>query len=275
MNDELTQWHQAADAIQQADALMITAGAGMGVDSGLPDFRGDTGFWKAYPMLQGRSFVSMANPQWFELDPKLAWGFYGHRMNLYRATSPHAGFTLLHQWASSKPGGCFVFTSNVDGHFQKAGFPESHIVECHGSLGYLQCSRCCHLGIWSSDSMNLEIDTATLRTISELPKCPRCQQLARPNVLMFNDYQWISDRTDAQVRQCEQWLYTVLGKKLVTIEMGAGTAVPTVRYFSERLPGTLIRINVREPEVPANGIGIAAPAKYALEQLDALMKSDG
>jgi hypothetical protein len=40
---------QAARAIQKADAVLITAGAGMGVDSGLPDFRGDEGFWKAYP----------------------------------------------------------------------------------------------------------------------------------------------------------------------------------------------------------------------------------
>ena len=121
--------------------------------------------------------------------------------------------------------------------------------------------------------MNLEIDDATLRTTSELPKCHRCQQLARPNVLMFGDYQWISDRTDEQCLRYEQWLRSVQGKKVVTIEMGAGTAVPTVRYFSERQLGTLIRINVREPEVPDDGIGIAAPARYALEQLDALMVS--
>ena len=31
------------------DALLVAAGAGMGVDSGLPDFRGDEGFWRAYP----------------------------------------------------------------------------------------------------------------------------------------------------------------------------------------------------------------------------------
>ena len=35
----------------QADGLLITAGAGMGVDSGLPDFRGTEGFWRAYPAL--------------------------------------------------------------------------------------------------------------------------------------------------------------------------------------------------------------------------------
>ena len=51
----------AAAAIRSADALLITAGAGMGVDSGLPDFRGNEGFWKAYPVVArlGLSFEDM------------------------------------------------------------------------------------------------------------------------------------------------------------------------------------------------------------------------
>ena len=39
----------AARAIANARALVISAGAGMGVDSGMPDFRGSEGFWRAYP----------------------------------------------------------------------------------------------------------------------------------------------------------------------------------------------------------------------------------
>ncbi|MGE3550257.1 MAG: NAD-dependent deacetylase, partial [Geobacter sp.] len=35
----------AAELVRTAEALIITAGAGMGVDSGLPDFRGNQGFW--------------------------------------------------------------------------------------------------------------------------------------------------------------------------------------------------------------------------------------
>src|SRR5437763_454928 len=87
---------RAALAVSSADALLFTAGAGMGVDSGLPDFRGDRGFWKAYPAFErlGLSFVDQANPQWFLDDPTLAWGFYGHRLTLYRATEPHPGFSL-------------------------------------------------------------------------------------------------------------------------------------------------------------------------------------
>jgi NAD-dependent SIR2 family protein deacetylase len=40
---------RAAEAIAATEALLIAAGAGMGVDSGLPDFRGSEGFWQAYP----------------------------------------------------------------------------------------------------------------------------------------------------------------------------------------------------------------------------------
>src|SRR5687767_1379893 len=113
---------QAVEAVACAEALLITAGAGMGVDSGLPDFRGKEGFWRAYPAIAklGHSFEEMANPSWFVSNPRLAWAFYGHRLNLYRQTEPHRGFDLLLQTASTRKHGYFVFTSNVDGQFQKA-----------------------------------------------------------------------------------------------------------------------------------------------------------
>ena len=129
----------AAAAIRRAEAVYITAGAGMGVDSGLPDFRGRKGLWREYPPLQQRDldFSDMANPDWFIDDITFAWGFYGHRLNLYQRTVPHEGFRILRRWAEARPRGCFVFTSNVDGQFQKAGFGDA-VLECHGSIHHLQ-----------------------------------------------------------------------------------------------------------------------------------------
>jgi NAD-dependent SIR2 family protein deacetylase len=129
----------AARMIQSAEALVIAAGAGMGVDSGLPDFRGNEGFWKAYPPFAklGLSFIDLANPRWFASDPALAWGFYGHRLQLYRRTRPHEGFQILKKWGTSKPRGYFVFTSNVDGQFQRAGLDQQHIHEVHGAIDFL------------------------------------------------------------------------------------------------------------------------------------------
>ena len=55
---------RAKEIVANAQAIIITAGAGMGVYSGLPDFRGDQGFWKAYPPLKDKDlgFTDMANP---------------------------------------------------------------------------------------------------------------------------------------------------------------------------------------------------------------------
>jgi hypothetical protein len=70
---------------------------------------------------------------------------------------------------------------------------------------------------------------------------------------MFGDFAWESDLADAQQARLEEWLSGCqkAGAKLVIVEMGAGTGVPTVRHFSERTAhafgAPLVRINVREP----------------------------
>ncbi len=95
---------KAKQLLKEVDAIFITAGAGMGVDSGLPDFRGVEGFWNAYPKAKelGLKFEEMANPEWFESDPQLAWAFYGHRLHLYRETVPHEGFNKLLALSNTK-----------------------------------------------------------------------------------------------------------------------------------------------------------------------------
>jgi NAD-dependent SIR2 family protein deacetylase len=246
----------AAEWLHQADGLLITAGAGMGIDSGLPDFRGPGGFWSVYPAL-GRAriaFESIANPAAFESDPRLAWGFYGHRLSLYRQTQPHAGFSLLRELAKEMPHGISAFTSNVDGHFQKAGFASDQVCEVHGSIHHLQCTTGCCQRIWPAEVFHPEIDVANCRLLGELPCCPHCGSLARPNILMFGDWGWLDRRTTLQFQRLQQWLATV--DRLVCIEIGAGTNIPTVRHFSEDCDGRLIRINPGEPEAP-DGIGLA------------------
>jgi NAD-dependent SIR2 family protein deacetylase len=238
----------AAEVIRSGEALLIGAGAGMGVDSGLPDFRGNEGFWKAYPPFKklGLSFTKLANPYWFRHDPEQAWGFYGHRRNLYRTTQPHRGFEILKRWCQQASAGYFVFTSNVDGHFQKAGFDAERIVECHGSLEHLQCMHYCTHDIWPALTEPIDIDTATFRARPPLPSCPRCGGLARPNVLMFGDSEWLEHRTQEQRARYMAWRKQVRRGRMVVIEIGAGTAVPTVRVECESAGGTLIRINPRE-----------------------------
>lgn len=267
---------RAADLIADADGLLVAAGAGMGVDSGLPDFRGPEGFWKAYPALgqRGLKFYEVASPRTFETDPALAWGFYGHRLNLYRRTRPHAGFDLLRSWGDRTLQGCGVFTSNVDGHFQRAGFPFGLIAECHGSINHLQCSVPCGSGVWPADDFIPEVDAEKCTLLNEPPRCPRCGALARPNILMFGDGAWQDARSRGQEAYLQSWLDGV--QRLLVVELGAGTTIPSVRHFSHGLLANrgarLIRINPREPVVPTpRDVSIPGPGLAALQAIDRVL----
>ncbi len=261
---------RCAELIRQADGLLITAGAGIGVDSGMPDFRGPQGFWGAYPAL-GRAriaFEEIANPAAFASQPRLAWGFYGHRLQLYRRTVPHEGFQILRQIGEGLPHGARVFTSNVDGQFQKAGFAEDCVSECHGSIHHLQCLDGCYDGIWPAKDFDPEIDEEQCLLTSEFPLCPRCRGIARPNILMFGDWGWRSERSDVQEAGLRAWLRLV--EHLLVIEIGAGTRIPTARRMGERLKGQLIRINPTEPQLPdGKGVSIAAGGLAALRAMAA------
>lgn len=263
----------AAASIAQAAALVVTAGAGMGVDSGLPDFRGNQGFWKSYPMYErlGLSFIQAANPEHFEDDPHFGWGFYGHRANLYRQTVPHAGFQLLQSWISRYHLDHFVVTSNVDGQFQKAGFSEDRVLEVHGSIHQLQCSVPCKRAIWPNEVL-FEIDETTMRA-ADVPLCSACSRPARPNILMFGDYSWLHQRTQEQENRFDEFLRNQREAPLVIIEIGAGSAIPTIRNLSEQLgrlrQARVLRINPRESQIEAPHLSFAAGAATTLQQIEA------
>jgi NAD-dependent SIR2 family protein deacetylase len=266
MSSAETLFSQAAEAIAKADGLLVTAGAGMGVDSGLPDFRGSEGFWNAYPALARAriGFTSIANPAAFESNPRRAWGFYGHRLQLYRETVPHAGFGILKSLSKNMEHGVFVFTSNVDGQFQKAGFNPRRVVEAHGSIHHLQCQNGCLGDIWSAEGFSPVVDDENCELLSDFPRCPQCGEIARPNILMFGDWHWLDHRTEIQHAALQRWSTEV--ERIVVIEIGAGTDIPTVRNLGDNVSGTLIRINPREPESShRNSISIKLGGLEALQ----------
>ena len=65
---------------------------------------------------------------------------------------------------------------------------------------------------------------------------------------------------------------------LVVIEMGAGTAIPSVRRFGQRIVhefgGRLVRINPRESAVPSTlGIGLNSGSLRTLAEIDRMLCS--
>ena len=167
------------------------------------------------------------------------------------------------------PQGCFVFTSNVDGQFQKAGFDPALIHECHGSIHHLQCLEPCCEEIWRADDFIPDVDDQHCRLRNLPPVCPRCGGMARPNILMFNDSGWIEHRSAGQEARLDRWLSNT--KRPVVIEVGAGTTIPSVRHFSHRViqehGGRLIRLNPGECDVPTKrdvGLPLGAAEGLAL-----------
>jgi len=96
---------------------------------------------------------------------------------------------------------------------------------------------------------------------------------------MFGDWSWNGSRSQKQGERLGEWLRSVSndGMQLVIVEMGAGTAVPTVRGKSEqvarRTNGVLIRINPRDSMIPLGpNISLPLGAAEGIGALYAILK---
>lgn len=267
------QVRRALELLKRSDAVVVAAGAGTGVDSGLKVFQGSEGFWKAYPALgrAGIGFTQIASPQAFRDMPERAWGFYGHRLALYRKTRPHQGVKVLGKWGAKNGRELAIYTSNEDGQFQAAGYSENQIVECRGSVHWLQCLDGCSQDVWPADDFVPEVDDEEGVLLNAAPRCRHCGGLARPNVLMFNDEGWSPARCREQQARQNEWLAEV--KRPAVFEIGVGAANASVRNFTERLSNahgaSLIRINPRDASV-RRGLDVPLPmtaleAPFAIE----------
>ena len=132
----------------------------------------------------------------------------------------------------------------------------------------MQCSRSCTEHIWEADRFVPEINEEHCLLKSALPKCIFCREVARPNILMFNDFNWLANRKYEQQMRFRNWRSHVSNP--VVIEIGAGTAIPSVRMFGQGQGVPLIRINPRESGVTGE-MDIAIPAG-ALDGLCAIQE---
>jgi NAD-dependent SIR2 family protein deacetylase len=256
---------KAADLVLNCEAILFTSGAGMGVSSGLGTFRGiAAGVWPPLLKHPELDFTDMSNPQWFKKaegnsdkhnTANFGYAFWVYRYNAYTSANPHLGYKIAKRWSElNHVKYSFSFTSNIDGHWIKSGWNRSAIVECHGSIDYMQCINKCRKRIWSTNNaLRLNVDPKTDCVSGRLPHCPYCKKLARPNVLMFGDLEFLDNRLNEQTFHYETFKSNIIKAKtkLLVIELGAGTAVPTVRHESAvtfidpRWTADFIRIDCR------------------------------
>lgn len=237
---------ETAGLIQKADAMVIFAGAGMGVDSGLEQYRGEDGLWTKALEVNGQpiNYYDLMTPLAFKKEPGLAWGLIGYLTEKYMDTDPHEGFVILRELLYSKE--YFIVTSNIDQQFQKAGFSKERIFEFHGSIFRTQCGERLECGTW--ETPDVKLDSENITALPPLPVCPVCNNYCRPNIHLFDDENFASEISAEQQFRYMEWRSRIESSfnHIVALEIGAGLTIPTIRWYAERFAGDnypLIRVN--------------------------------
>ena len=149
---------------------MVLTGAGVSTESGIPDFRSDTGIWAEVDPFE------VASIQAFRRDPARVWGFYRERIHVLRNAEPNAAHVAL---AELERRGLVqaVVTQNIDTLHSRAGSRD--VVEVHGSIRSAQCLAC----LWSesADAVLAQLE------VSPTPSCPHCGEVLKPGVVLFGE----------------------------------------------------------------------------------------
>jgi len=271
-------WIEAAKSISKAERIFLVAGSGMSTDSGLVDFRNESELKPSFPFSMTREFprLDVNNPCWFEKEPELAWGFYMHQLHLCRQTPPHTGYGILKHWIDSRNGDGFVLTSNMDGHFQQAGFEEIQVCESRGSLRWLQSASNLDIPVWTSDKLDHRVDGFTGQIVGDLPLASD-GSIARPNLEMRDDACWNKSRYQIQSEQMQLWLQKNPDKPAVVIEIGVETDHALMRQkcevISRHLGCPWIRIDSSEDDDSSLAIHLVEKAVVAIAKLHFLIAS--
>lgn len=153
--------------LRAAKHIAVLTGAGVSAESGIPTFReAQTGLWAQYDP------QDLATPEAFVRNPKLVWEWYVWRRELVSRAQPNPGHIALAQMAKHVPRFTLI-TQNVDGLHQLAGSRD--VIELHGNLHRTKCFR--------EDSV---IDEWA-NTGEVPPRCPRCGDRLRPDVVWFGE----------------------------------------------------------------------------------------
>jgi NAD-dependent deacetylase len=158
-------------------SVLVLTGAGISADSGLATFRDAGGLW------EGHRPEDVATPEAWRRDPALVWRFYQERRARVLAAEPnaaHRALALLEQRLCVPPRPAWdppaftLVTQNVDDLHQRAG---SRPLQMHGSLLWLRCERCGHVG---EDRTSLDP--------ARFVACPACShERLRPDVVWFGE----------------------------------------------------------------------------------------
>jgi NAD-dependent deacetylase len=159
------QIEQAARVILASQKTGALTGAGISVESGIPDFRSEDGLWTIYDPSEYATISA------FYQDPEKVWKMFKSMDDLIVKSKPnsaHLGLGELEQMGQLD----FIITQNVDNLHQAGG--SKNVIEYHGNSSTLKCPQCG------------EKYTADEKRSQYPPKC-RCDNILKPDVVLFGE----------------------------------------------------------------------------------------
>jgi NAD-dependent deacetylase len=161
----VTDTRRLAELIRTRQPCVVLTGAGISTESGIPDFRSPTGIWAQYDPMEYATIGA------FRRDPEKVWEFYLLRLGVLADAEPNPGHLAL---AELERRGLVeaIVTQNIDGLHQRAGSRE--VIEVHGSIQTASCLTC-------GERVALEGEPPAA------PRCPRCDAILKPDVVMFGE----------------------------------------------------------------------------------------
>jgi len=153
--------------LKQCCNVAILTGDSISAESGMPAFHGNDGVWKSH------NTAELASLDTLEKDPKLFWDFFRSRKEILAGLKPNLGHYALVDMENLYQD-FSLSTQNVDGLHTLAG--NKKVNELHGSINAVRCSVC---GYREEDP----VKTAD----TDIPKCPQCSELLRPDVVLFGE----------------------------------------------------------------------------------------
>lgn len=245
----------AKKVIQEADYIIIGAGAGLSTAAGL-EYSGEN-FKKNYKEYKERyNFQDLYSASFYPFETQEEkWAFWAKLIKLNRYNEkPLKLYQELYNIVNKKE--YFVITTNVDGQFEKAGFDKDKLFIVQGDYGFLQCEDACHNKLYYNEEMVEKWlkNTKNCKIPSDLvPKCPVCgknmDMNLRKDANFVQDENWYN-----QSEKYEDFLNKTKENKVVLLEIGVGFNTPGIIRFPfeqivyNNLKSTLIRINKDYPQ---------------------------
>ncbi|KAI8631252.1 hypothetical protein F5Y19DRAFT_463555 [Xylariaceae sp. FL1651] len=236
---------QAQRWLRSADAVIVSAGAGLSAADGL-DYTSRTLFAERFHGFLKYGLTTLYSVFGFNRWPSEEdrWAYYFHHLNMVKTWPASPIYATLIAWLR-KFGSCaHVRTSNADGLFLANGWPENQLSTPQGRYSVLQCLGNCRPDSFAPSAPFLEaalphLDPDTQR-LNDASKVPRCQYCGGRMNICVRAASWFNEGPFAEgERRWRDFLERIKreGKKnVVILELGAGMSTPPVlRWANEDL----------------------------------------